>query len=98
MDQSLSLLKQTDCTHFFYAPEMKPKAVELRKQMTNLAVEPLAPFDDWLARYTQPYLYDKGFEDSKWDPIVVLHSSGSTGKDALLTPHPISSITDSLHP
>lgn len=80
IEQTASMLKQTSCTKFFCSSELSSKVLELQSQMDNLRVEKLAPFDDWLARYDTPFPYYRTFEDSKWDPIVVLHSSGSTGR------------------
>ena len=74
------LLEQTKCNKFFYSSEMQPTILELQSQFAELRIEALAPLDDWLAGSTTPFPYEKTLEESKWDPIVVLHSSGSTGQ------------------
>lgn len=38
------------------------------------------PVSAWFPEeYIEPYPYNKTFEEAEWDPLVVLHTSGSTG-------------------
>ena len=45
---------------------------------------PLEHLDYWIETYSRPYPYTKTFEEAKWDPILVMHSSGSTGPPKLI--------------
>jgi len=36
------------------------------------------PLDDWL-NDAAPFPYAKSFNEARWDPLVILHTSGSTG-------------------
>lgn len=38
----------------------------------------VAPLDDWLID-GPPFPYAKSFNEARWDPLVILHTSGSTG-------------------
>ena len=48
-------------------------------------VASIAPLDDWIASYTKPCPFQKSFEEAKYDPVLVLHSSGSTGESDLMS-------------
>lgn len=40
----------------------------------------ISPFRDLLSEEeVPPYPYNKTFEEGEWDPLCVLHTSGSTG-------------------
>jgi len=76
---NLSLLEQTKCTKFLYSTEMSQKVHELqveKKGLHTLAVESL---DDMTLQDTKYYPYEKSFAKDRWDPVLVLQSSGSTG-------------------
>lgn len=76
---NLSLLEQTKCTKFLYSIEMSQKAYELqaeKKDLRALAVESLSAMTQ---KDTKHYPYTKSFGDNCWDPVLILHSSGSTG-------------------
>lgn len=59
---------------------MASAAVAVQKIIPTVETAEIAPFDHWSRLFSKPFVYEKSFEDSKWDPILVLHSSGSTGK------------------
>ncbi|KAI1074574.1 acetyl-CoA synthetase-like protein [Whalleya microplaca] len=60
-----SLLEQTQCSHLLYALEVENLVIQLLQEKTNPE--------------TKHYIFNKSYEDAKWDPILILHSSGSTG-------------------
>lgn len=40
----------------------------------------VASYDDWFPKEQAPYQsYEKTWEEGRWEPICVLHTSGSTG-------------------
>jgi acyl-CoA synthetase (AMP-forming)/AMP-acid ligase II len=57
----------------------------LLKATDALECATIAPLDDWIASYIEPFPFTKGYEEAKDDPIIVLHSSGSTGNPKPIT-------------
>ena len=51
----------------------------------NLDTYVVSPFDEWVSASTKSYEYIKSFEEAIDDPIIVLHSSGSTGDPKPIT-------------
>ena len=49
-----------------------------------LQVSAMGPLEEWIASYDKSYPYQKPFEQAKDDPIVIVHSSGSTGDAPVL--------------
>lgn len=82
LHQNVSLLLQTKCTKFFSSPELVAltKGLEQDPALSGLRGYSVAPFDEWVASYRKPYPYTKTLEEARYDDILVLHSSGSTGK------------------
>lgn len=40
----------------------------------------VGPLESWfLEEEVEPFPYNKTFEEAEWDPLCVLHTSGSTG-------------------
>ncbi|ROW07947.1 hypothetical protein VMCG_03404 [Cytospora schulzeri] len=73
------LLEQTKCSKIICAAEAKPLADQLCK-LTGASALQVPPLDDLLAAEPREYEYSrKAFEDAKNVPILILHSSGSTG-------------------
>src|SRR4051812_12933818 len=74
-----SLLEQTECSLLLYAPEVKPLVESLLDHRPNLQVYPIQLLETLVQPDTPHYPYEKSYDDVKWDPILILHSSGSTG-------------------
>ncbi|KAJ4394813.1 hypothetical protein N0V93_004033 [Gnomoniopsis smithogilvyi] len=74
-----SLLEQTQCRHFLYAPEVEAVVLPLREHRPDLHLHKIEALSDMIKPGTQHYVYEKDYDAVKWDPILVLHSSGSTG-------------------
>lgn len=74
-----SLLEQTQCRHFLYAPEVDAMVKPLLEHRPDLKLHKVQSLSDMVKPGTDHYLYDKKYDAVKWDPILVLHSSGSTG-------------------
>lgn len=76
----LNLFEKTDC-HALCFPRSYRKVVlpwlEARPGMTAVEVD---DFEPWFPQHeVAPVSYNKTFETAEWDPVVVLHTSGSTG-------------------
>ncbi|KAI5919463.1 hypothetical protein F4810DRAFT_714545 [Camillea tinctor] len=74
-----SLLEQTKCFHFLYAPEVEALVNPLLNEKPGLRIHKVHPIDQFIQPGAEYYPFEKEYEDAKWDPILVLHSSGSTG-------------------
>ncbi|KAI1503048.1 hypothetical protein F5X99DRAFT_376604 [Biscogniauxia marginata] len=84
VDSQIQLLKQTDCHHACF-PSSHEERVQLWLQKWPMRVIEAGPVDSWFPDYTVPVIhYTKTFEEAQWLPLVVLHTSGSTG-----SPNPI---------
>ena len=77
---NVSLLEQTKCNKFLYANEVSQKIHEIQTQKKDLQTFMIQSLDELLQDYDKHYPYDKKFQDARWDPVLILHSSGSTGK------------------
>ncbi|KAF4595610.1 L-aminoadipate-semialdehyde dehydrogenase [Ophiocordyceps camponoti-floridani] len=78
LEAALSLLQVTDCHALFYA-ESQQKTVEpwlQNRPMKHFVIDSMA---ELLASEPEPFPYNKSFEEAVWEPVVVLHTSGSTG-------------------
>ncbi|KAI5461942.1 hypothetical protein BGZ63DRAFT_354238 [Mariannaea sp. PMI_226] len=77
----LSMLEKTDCNtlllHQGFAPPIISHILDSRPTMRVVDIQPM---EHWLTDGPdEPYPYLKTFENAKFDPFVVLHTSGSTG-------------------
>ncbi|KAL9084959.1 MAG: hypothetical protein Q9165_007825 [Trypethelium subeluteriae] len=74
-----ALLNQTECSKIIYTGEVKPVVDKICKSTKASAIA-VAPFQDLLRMDSRTNNSpEKAFEDAKNDPILILHSSGSTG-------------------
>ncbi|KAK8000394.1 nonribosomal peptide synthetase [Apiospora arundinis] len=79
-EAQLNLFNKTDC-HFLAFPDSSAAIVEplLRARKDMKAIKVASP-DAWFdERPVSHYPFNKTFEDAEWDPMCVLHTSGSTG-------------------
>jgi thioester reductase-like protein len=74
-----SLIDQTKCSLLLYAQELELQIKPLLEHQPSLQIHAIQPLEALVRPDTPPYPYDKSFDEVKWDPILVLHSSGSTG-------------------
>ncbi|KAI9705314.1 MAG: putative NRPS-like protein biosynthetic cluster [Bogoriella megaspora] len=73
------LMKQTQCAKLLFPHEMAQMVGNLRAELSGLETFEIPPFQEMMDAKSDPFPYKKRFEDSVNNPIVVLHSSGSTG-------------------
>ena len=76
---NISLLEQTECTKFMYATEMFPKVHDLQTGKKDLQLLAVASLHDMLQGHSKHYPYEPTFAEARWNPVLILHSSGSTG-------------------
>lgn len=73
------LLEQTQCRHILFASDLDGLVTSLLEHVPDLHLHKIEALSDMIRPGTQHYSYDKQYDTVKWDPILVLHSSGSTG-------------------
>lgn len=78
VEGQLSLLGKTDCHHFWHA-ESYHSVVQPWVRARPMQVEVVPSAEAWLGSAPEPFPYDRPFEEARWEPFVVLHTSGSTG-------------------
>lgn len=71
---------QTGCSKLLHTTEVTP-IVQRMGVASSLRLEVIPAFEEMLSSSPVFYPHTKSFENAKNDPVVVLHSSGSTGKD-----------------
>lgn len=73
------LFAQTDCRALF-CPETFLPVVESWGLGSDMQVYKVGPLHDWFPTEEVPHFsYEKTFEQAEWEPLCVLHTSGSTG-------------------
>ncbi|KAL0937767.1 nonribosomal peptide synthetase [Colletotrichum truncatum] len=75
----INLFEKTDCNTICFDSSFKDVVQPLLEERHMQAVM-INSLDDWLDETEVPHIpYTKTFEEAKMDPVVVLHTSGSTG-------------------
>lgn len=74
-----SLIEQTQCSHFLYTNEMEPLVTPLLEHKSDLKLIKIETLEDMIKPGTQHFAWEKEYDAVKWDPMLILHSSGSTG-------------------
>ncbi|KAI0532164.1 hypothetical protein GGR58DRAFT_491137 [Xylaria digitata] len=74
-----SLMGQTNCVTLLYTPEVEPLVRPLQELKSDLRTEAVPSFDEMMKSTPAEFPYSKTFDEAYNDPVVVLHSSGSTG-------------------
>lgn len=93
--QNRSLLERTHCRLLFHTTDLIDKIALLQGETSELSTNIVQPLDEILASQSQPYPYFKTFAETRNDPALILHSSGSTGNPKLITvTHGTFSVTD----
>jgi acyl-CoA synthetase (AMP-forming)/AMP-acid ligase II len=74
----LSLFEVTHCHALYCTESLKPMMKPCLDQREMKAVT-IDSVEHFLNVSSPPFPYDKTIDQSRWDPLVVLHTSGSTG-------------------
>ncbi|KAI4143444.1 MAG: hypothetical protein LQ340_006997 [Diploschistes diacapsis] len=74
----LHVLKMTDCNVFFTDSGVDIGHILAERKMRHVVVPTVFEFLD-VGEDVPPYPYQKSFDEAKDDPVLILHSSGSTG-------------------
>lgn len=78
-------MNQMRCRKILIAEEAVPAVIQILDLCSEDNWNPakVPSFQEMLASTPEPFPFVKDFEKAQNDPIVVLHSSGSTGKSRL---------------
>ncbi|KAI0013533.1 acetyl-CoA synthetase-like protein [Xylariaceae sp. FL0662B] len=82
---NISMMNQTGSKKLLHALEVSPIVKELHDKDPSVYALPIPSFDEMVGSTPKHYPYRKSFNEAKNDPIVVLHSSGSTGVPKIVT-------------
>ncbi|TGJ82530.1 hypothetical protein E0Z10_g6254 [Xylaria hypoxylon] len=75
----LSLFEKTDCRIIAF-PKSHRAMVQPWLQERDMQAVETGPIENWFPEEeVEPVPYTKTFEDAEWEPLCVLHTSGSTG-------------------
>ncbi|CEI67696.1 hypothetical protein FVEN_g9515 [Fusarium venenatum] len=74
----LSLFENTRC-HVLYCTDSMRAMMEPCLNQRRMQACTIDSLDHFLNVGSSPFPYDRSIEQSRWDPLVVLHTSGSTG-------------------
>ncbi|KAK3314006.1 hypothetical protein B0H66DRAFT_503806 [Apodospora peruviana] len=75
----LNLFEQTNC-HFIWFDKSLSGVVQPWLEERDMRAVIASPVDEWFpTKKVEPFPYDKTFEQAEWDPLLVLHTSGTTG-------------------
>jgi acyl-CoA synthetase (AMP-forming)/AMP-acid ligase II len=79
LEAQLNLFEATDCHVVYFDPSFQAivTACVQRREMKAATAEPVeAWFPD---EEVPPFPYNKTFAEAEWDPMLVMHTSGTTG-------------------
>ncbi len=79
LQQHMAVFEDAKCSILYYTPEMAPVAQALKEKRPQLRALEAPPLPSLLASSGRHYPYTKAWADARTDPIVIAHSSGSTG-------------------
>lgn len=78
-DGQLNLFQMTDCNILAFASSQKETIQPWLKERNMEAVE-VSDLEAWFPEAEVPHFpYTKTFDEAEWEPLMVLHTSGSTG-------------------
>ncbi|KAF2650089.1 acetyl-CoA synthetase-like protein [Lophiostoma macrostomum CBS 122681] len=74
-----SLLNQTECSHLLFAKEVDGLVGPLMEHRPDLHLHPIESLETLVQPDIPDFPWERHYDEAKWDPILILHSSGSTG-------------------
>jgi len=75
----MSLFDKTDC-HIIVFPTTHRNMVQPWLQEREMQAVETGPLEAWFPEEdVEPFPYHKSFDEAEWEPLCVLHTSGSTG-------------------
>ena len=88
----LHVLEEAKCTKLFHSSRFTEVANRLQSNRSELQVFEMLSLEELLNANSEYYPYQKTWESSWRDPVIIAHSSGSTG---MLSGYPVFLISSS---
>jgi thioester reductase-like protein len=76
---NVSLLEQTECLRLVHSSEVGPVVKKLQQALPLLRCQQLPSLGELLNVPSTEYLYNLTYTEAVHEPVLILHSSGSTG-------------------
>ena len=74
----MNLFEKTDCSVIWFDASFR-NVVQPWLQQRDMRDTMVSPVEHWFPEERYPHFpYDKSFDQARWDPMVVLHTSGTT--------------------
>lgn len=77
-EAQVNLFELTNCNILVFDQSYKATVQPWLHEREMTAILAL-PADEWFPADQEDFPYNKTFEEAEWDPLMVLHTSGSTG-------------------
>lgn len=74
-----------DCQHIVHSKELEELAYEIREQFPQAPCFLAPGVDEWLHEHESSvpdYPWTKTFDEVEWDPVYIVHTSGTTGQSS----------------
>lgn len=78
VDTNVLLLDKTECSKLCHSTELATLAESINA-MRQMETAEIPSMDEMIQTETNPYSYEETFEKHSKNPVVVFHSSGTTG-------------------
>lgn len=78
----LHVLKEAECTKMIHSAGFSGTVEQLKEKKPDLQSLELASLEELIDTPSKYYPYTKKWQDSWKDPVIIAHSSGSTGQSA----------------
>lgn len=94
----MNLFEKTDCNTIWFDVTFRNVVQPWLRERDMRPVE-AAPPDEWFPEKQVPHFpYDKPFAQARREPLVVLHTSGTTGlPKPVVAPQAMLSVSDAYH-
>lgn len=94
----MNLFEKTDCKAIWFDPGFR-NVVQPWLAERDMRATMVSPVNQWFPKERWPHFpYDKPFDKARWDPMVMLHTSESTGfPKPILARQGMISIADAYH-
>lgn len=82
MESHIFLARKTKSQHILHSDDLGSLAREIQAELTEACRICIPEQEEWLNHNDSipPYTFTKTFEEAEWDPVIMVHTSGTTGK------------------
>lgn len=82
---TVSLMEVTGTKTLFWSGDMKDQAQAIQTRIPGLTIQEIPSLEEMYSTPSAEYPYTKTFDEAKNDPIIIAHTSGSTGAPKPIT-------------